>query len=40
MDNLFFPKTLPPTLGGLVFNLLMLAAPFIGLWLGGGLVGL
>lgn len=39
MDNLFFPKTPPPTLGGLVFNLLMLAAPFIGLWL-GGLVGL
>jgi hypothetical protein len=25
----------PPSLGGIVFNLLMLAAPFIGLWLGG-----
>jgi hypothetical protein len=35
MSNLFFPGMPRPTRGGVIFNILMLAAPFIGLLLGG-----
>ncbi len=35
MSNLFLPGTRRLTIGGMVFNILMLAAPFIGLWIGG-----
>jgi len=31
----FLPGMPPPTIGGMLFNMLMLAAPLIGLWLGG-----
>lgn len=37
MNNFFFPRKSPPTLGGIVFNILMLTAPFIGFLLRGSL---
>lgn len=35
MSNHFFPGMPRPTIGGMIFNILMLAAPFIGLCLVG-----
>lgn len=35
MRNDFFPGMPRPTIGGMIFNILMFTAPFIGLWLVG-----
>jgi hypothetical protein len=35
MSNYFFPGMSHPAIGGVIFNILMLAAPFVGFWLGG-----
>jgi len=41
MDDMFFSRMPRPTLRGVLFNILMLASPLIGVWLGGpmGLFG-